>query len=180
LILNKYQQNYRQYYSSNVLEELKCPSYVLEHSKAVMLKATILALNFKGKVDLNLVKAGAMLHDIGRRETNGIKHAIIGADILQNKGFPIEIVNIVERHIGAGITCEEAEIIGLPPKDYIPVTLEEKLVAHADNLIHGTSEVDLDFVIGKWQNKMGKDHPSLSRLIKMHAELTGGYPLQTG
>ncbi len=180
MILNKYGQNkYKQYLSSQILEELRCPSYVIEHSNAVMIKANTLALNFEGKVDLDLVKAGAMLHDIGRRETNGINHAIAGAEILQNKGFPKEIVNIVERHIGAGITREEAELSGLPPKDYTPVTLEEKLVAHADNLIHGTREVDLDFVIRKWQNKMGIDHPSISRLIKLHVELTNEYPDKT-
>jgi uncharacterized protein len=174
LILKEYKQNkYKQYHSSHILEELNCPSYVIEHSKAVVLKANTLALNFEGKVDLDLVKAGAMLHDIGRSETNGIKHAIIGAEILQSKGFPIELVNIVERHIGAGISREEAEIIGLPPKDYVPVTLEEKLVAHADNLIHGTREVDLDFVIRKWQNKMGRGHSSISRLLKLDAELNG-------
>lgn len=174
LILSKHSQSkYNQYSSPNILEEFNCPSHVFEHSKAVMLKATELASNFKGKVDLELVKAGAMLHDVGRRETNGIKHAVIGADILRNNGVPPEIVNIVERHIGAGITREEAEILGLPPRDYMPVTLEEKLVAHADNLIHGNSEVDLEFVINKWKNKLGDDHPSILRIIKLNHELTG-------
>lgn len=163
---------YNQYYSPNILKELNCPFYVIEHSKAVMLKATHLALNFKGKVDLDLVKAGSMLHDVGRSQTNGIKHAVVGANILGNNGFPPEIVKIVERHIGAGITREEAEQIGLPAMDYLPVTLEEKLVAHADNLIHGTSEVDLNFVIRKWENKLGVDHPSIPRIIKLHNELT--------
>lgn len=138
-----------------------------------MLKATRLASRFEQDVDLNLVKAGAMLHDVGRSRTNGIKHAIIGANILREKGIQPEIVKIVERHIGAGITREEAEVIGLPAMDYLPITLEEKLVAHADNLIHGTFEVDLDFVIRKWQKKLGRKHPSIQRIIKMHTELTG-------
>lgn len=124
-------------------------------------------------MDLDLVKAGAMLHDVGRSRTNGIKHAIIGANILRENGVQPEIVKIVERHIGAGITREEAELMGLPARDYLPITLEEKLVAHADNLIHGTREVDLDFVIEKWQTKLGPKHPSIQRIIKMHMELTG-------
>lgn len=164
---------YNQYYSSNILKELNCPTYVIEHSKAVMLKATNLAFNFEGEVDLDLVIAGAMVHDVGRSKTNGIKHAVIGADILRNNGVPKKIVKIVERHIGAGITREEAEIIGLPSRDYLPVTLEEKLVAHADNLIHGINEVDLDFVVRKWKNKLGVDHPSIPRIIKLHNELIG-------
>ena len=155
-----------------ILKEYNCHSYVIEHSEAVMLKATDLASKFESKVDLDLAKAGAMLHDVGRSKTNGVKHAIIGANILRENNVPPEIVKIVERHIGAGITREEAELIGLPPKNYLPITLEEKVVAHADNLIHGTREVDLNFVIEKWQKKLGRSHPSIPRIIKLHKELT--------
>ena len=35
-------------------------------------------------------------------------------------------MNIIERHIGAGITEEEAVNLGLPKKSYLPETLEEK------------------------------------------------------
>ncbi len=168
LILNKY----RKYYSPHILNEFDCPSYVVEHSKAVMLKAIKLSENFEGRIDLDLLKAGAMLHDVGRCQSNGIDHAIVGVDILKKNKVPLEIIKIVERHIGSGITRDEAIILGLPAKDYMPVTLEEKLVAHADNLIHGTHEVDLDFVIRKWQKKMGINHPSITRLIELHAELT--------
>ncbi len=38
-------------------------------------------------------------------------------------------------------------------KSYIPQTIEEKIVAHADNLISGTKEVDVDFDIAKWKRK---------------------------
>lgn len=122
---------------------------------------------------MELVKKGALFHDIGRCKTNGIKHAVVGADILKTRGCSCKLVNIVERHIGAGITCKEAEAVGLPAHDYIPLTIEEKLVAHADNLIHGTRKVGIDFVVRKWENKLGKDHPSIPRLIKLHHELTG-------
>lgn len=170
LILNEY-------LSSDILEEFNCSFFVIEHSQAVMLKATQLAMDFELEVDLDLVKKGAILHDVGRSQTNGIKHAIVGAEIIRNEGFPTEIVKIVERHIGAGITKEEALILGLPPKDYVPITLEEKLVAHADNLIHGTKEVELDFVIKKWKNNLGEDHPSIPKLIKLHSEVTGKVPV---
>ncbi len=164
---------YNKYHSIGILEEFKCPIYVIEHSKAVMLKAAHISFNFNGEVDLDLIKAGAILHDVGRSKTSGIKHALIGAQILRKNQFPLEIVNIVEKHIGAGITRAEAEIMGLPPKDYLPVTLEEKIVCHADNLVHGTREVDLDFVVKKWTAKMGINHPSISRLKDLHAELMG-------
>ena len=56
----------------------------------------------------------------------------------------------------------------------MPLTLEEKIVAHADNLTSGTKEVDLDFVIKKWEKRLGKDHPSIERIVKLDSELLGG------
>jgi uncharacterized protein len=156
-----------------VLEELNCSPFLIQHSKAVTKKALNLAVNLNTKVNLELVKKGAILHDVGRCQSNEIDHAIIGADILRNRGVSSEVVMIVERHIGAGITPEEAIIIGLPPRSYEPITIEEKIVCHADNLVNGTEEVNLDFVIKKWKDMMGEDHPSINRLIKLHHEVTG-------
>jgi len=152
-----------------ILKVLECPSEIIEHCKTVSKKALELSSNFD--VDLELVKTGSLLHDIGRSKTNGPSHGIVGAKILEDLGFSRKITKIVERHIGAGIPKEEAVLIDLPSNDYIPLTLEEKIVAHADNLIYGTREVDLNFVINKWTLKLGKDHPSLARLKKLHQEL---------
>lgn len=95
----------------------------------------------------------------------------MGSRILKELGFDNKVCNIALRHIGAGIPKEEAEMLGLPPKDYIPLSLEEKIVAHADNLIHWSSEVNIDFVIKKWEKRLGKEHPSIPRLIKLHKEI---------
>ncbi|MGZ7096126.1 MAG: TIGR00295 family protein [Methanobacterium sp.] len=153
-----------------ILKGLDCPSHLIEHSVAVCKKAVKLSSNFDS-VDIEIIKTGAMLHDIGRCKTNGIDHAIVGADMLKELGFPSEISNIALRHIGAGIPKEEAIILGLPPKDYVPLSLEEKIVAHADNLIHWDEEVEIDFVIEKWEKKLGKNHPSIERIKKLHNEI---------
>lgn len=154
-----------------ILKSLNCPDHLIDHSVAVCKKALKLSSNFD--IDLEILKTGALLHDIGRCKTNGIDHAIVGAEMLKNLGFSSEVSNIALKHIGAGITKEEAKLLGLPPKDYIPFTLEEKIVAHADNLIHWSREVDLDFTIKKWEKKLGKNHPSIQRLIRLHEEITG-------
>lgn len=154
-----------------ILNDLNCPIHLINHSKAVCKKALKLSSNFD--VDIELVETGALLHDIGRSKTNGIDHAVVGAEILKNMGFPDSVVNIALRHIGAGIPKEEAIQLGLPPQDYIPLTLEEKIVAHADNLTHWDKEVDLDFVIKKWNERLGKNHPSIPRIIKLHKEIVG-------
>ena len=152
---------------------MNCPEWVITHSQAVNLKAISLSENLSKKfdIDMDLVGKGALLHDIGRSMTDGIYHAVVGAKILKSEDYPLEIIKIVERHIGAGIPKEEAIEMGLPPKDFMPLTLEEKIVAHADNLVHRDQEVDIDFVIKKWSSRMGKDHPSIERLVKLHEEI---------
>ena len=153
----------------NFLKEIGCEEWVINHSHSVALRALELSNDLKSEydIDFKLVKEGALLHDIGRSKTHGIKHAIIGANILKEFDYSLEIRNIVERHIGAGIPKNEAIIMGLPNKDYLPITLEEKIVAHADNLINGSDRVDLEFVINKWSKRMGSNHLAIIRLKEL-------------
>ncbi len=114
-----------------LLKRAGCRGPVIRH----VLQVSALAVKMAEKcgADVELVRAGALLHDIGRGKTHGIEHAVVGAALLREWGYPEELVRIVERHIGAGITADEAERIGLPKKDYIPETLEERIVTEADN-----------------------------------------------
>ncbi len=157
------------------LNDFNCPPHIIEHSKAVCIKSKDIATNLMDKtgciIDLDQIEAGSLLHDIGRTRTHTIKHAIEGAEILKSLNFPEELIQITIKHIGAGIPPNEAKLLGLPPGDYMPCTLEEKIVCHADNLINGNFEVELDFVINKWGKKLGKNHPAIIRLKKLHKEL---------
>ena len=153
-----------------ILKQEETPENVIEHSKAVYKKAMVIAANFKN-ADKDLIKKGALLHDIGRSKTHGISHAVEGSKIVKQYGYPEEVQNIVERHIGAGITEEESVKLGLPKKSYIPQTIEEKIVAHADNLLSGTKDVDIDFDIAKWKRKIDKPEENIKRLIELDNEL---------
>lgn len=153
-----------------ILKQEETPENVIEHSKAVYKKAMVIAANFKN-ADKDLIKKGALLHDIGRSKTHGISHAVEGAKIVKQYGYSEEVQNIVERHIGAGITEEESVKLGLPKKSYIPQTIEEKIVAHADNLLSGTKDVDIDFDIAKWKRKIDKPEENIKRLIELDNEL---------
>lgn len=153
-----------------ILKQEETPENVIEHSKAVYKKAMVIAANFKN-ADKDLIKKGALLHDIGRSKTHGISHAVEGAKIVKQYGYPEEVQNIVERHIGAGITEEESVKLGLPKKSYIPQTIEEKIVAHADNLLSGTKDVDIDFDIAKWKRKIDKPEENIKQLIELDNEL---------
>lgn len=153
-----------------LLEKENTPENVIQHCIAVCRKAMKIAANFDD-ADKELIRQGALLHDIGRSRTHGITHAIEGVEIARKYGYPIEVLNIIERHIGAGITAEEAVKLGLPEKSYVPQTLEEKIVAHADNLISGTKEVDVDFVIEKWKRTIEDSKDNIERLIELDNEL---------
>ncbi len=149
-----------------ILKKEKTPQNVIEHSIAVCKKALDISKNFP-EADKDLIRKGALLHDIGRSKTHGIGHAVEGRKIAQRYNYPPEVLNIIERHIGAGITEEESSLLGIPEKSYVPITIEEKIVAHADNLISGTEEVDIDFVIKKWESRMENPKENIKRLIEL-------------
>lgn len=153
-----------------LLRKENTPENVIEHSQAVYNKAMKIAANFD-EADPDLIRKGALLHDIGRSKTHGIRHAIEGVEIARKYGYSQDVLNIIERHIGAGITAEEAVKLGLPEKSYLPQTLEEKIVAHADNLVSGSEEVDIDFVIEKWKRRIEDPDDNIERLIKLNDEL---------
>ena len=122
-----------------------------------------------------MIKTGGLLHDVGRSKTHEITHAIVGAEILRENNYSNEVVNIVERHIGVGITEKEAKELNLPVKSYVPETIEEKIVAHADNLLRGDEPVDLEFVIAKWKRQMNNPDENIQRLIELDYELIGQF-----
>jgi len=88
-------------------------------------------------IDVNSLILGALLHDIGRSVTHDISHGVIGSIIAKEEGFPDKICLLIERHVGAGLTLEEAREFGLPERAYVPVSMEEKILAAVDNLAFG-------------------------------------------
>ncbi len=153
-----------------VLKKVKCPDNVIKHCIAVYKKSMEIASNFNN-VNKDLLKKGALLHDIGRSKTHNLDHAVKGAEIARKLNYSPEVCSIIEKHVGAGITENEAIKLGLPKKSYIPKTLEEKIVAHADNLLSGTKNVDIDFVIKKWEKKIENPKKNIKRLILLNNEL---------
>ncbi|NLA38083.1 MAG: HDIG domain-containing protein [Methanomicrobiales archaeon] len=125
-----------------LLERAGCSGSVIAHCRVVR----DLALNYASDpiVDRDLVEAGALLHDIGRGVTHDLRHAEVGGEICRSFGLDDAVVAIVERHIGAGLTADECSLLGLAPRDCMPRTIEEKIVAHADNLVKGTRVITLE------------------------------------
>jgi uncharacterized domain HDIG len=139
-----------------ILKEEGCDDKVIQHCITVSDEAVRLALQNKkaGRdVDVALVEIGGLLHDLGRAKTHGLDHAVVGVRLAEKHGIEKPVLEIIKKHIGAGITPEEAEFFGLPDDDYIPRTWEEKIVAHADNMVKGCTVITL-----KKRNKILKEN----------------------
>jgi len=124
-----------------LLRRAGCSDDVVAHCRAVRDLALAYA---DGIADRDLIEAGALLHDIGRGVTHDLHHAEAGGAICRAFGLDERIERIVERHIGAGLTADECSLLGLIPRDCMPATLEEKIVAHADNLVKGTRAITME------------------------------------
>src|SRR5574344_1453174 len=123
----------------------------ITHSTLVMKRAVrICDAHPELGMDRQFVVEAAMLHDIGifRCDAAGIScfgtepylcHGRIGAEILREEGFPRH-ARVCERHTGAGLTKEEiiAQQLPLPHEDFLPETLEEKVVCYADKFYSKT------------------------------------------
>ncbi len=154
-----------------ILKKTGCSDRVIKHIIAVKEVAVRIAKELKVPVDLDLVREGALFHDIGRSKTHGIEHAVVGAEIAKELGVDERVIRIIERHIGSGITRDEAISLGLPPKDYLPETVEEKIVAYADNLLNGDKEVSFEISLEQFKKTLGDDHPAIKRYIDLNNEI---------
>jgi uncharacterized protein (TIGR00295 family) len=157
----------------NHLTDAGVSAGVLKHVKAVHRFAVIIGnrLIRQGyEVNMPLLKAGALLHDIGRSKTHDLSHAVVGGDIAETLGLSDDIISIIQKHIGAGITREESIEKGLPARDFIPNSLEEKIVAAADNLAFGD---DLQTIKELEQNMLRQGViEGAERCVILHHELS--------
>ena len=156
-----------------LLRETNCPPRVIRHCELVAELALEIAdkIEKKGlKVDRELVEVGAILHDLGRSKSHDVDHGVVGADIAASLGLPESLIKIIKCHVGGGITADEAESFGWPKSEYLPVTLEEKIVSYADKLIDQSKRVPIELEIKKLQMEH-KDEPA-ERVRKLHEEIT--------
>ena len=148
-----------------ILRESGCSPNVIRHCRAVAEIAVKIALKCRERgipVDLELIRIGALLHDLGRSKTHSVHHPVVGAKIAEELGLPEAIIRIIKRHIGGGLTAEEAAELGWPVENYLPETLEEKIVTYADKLIDGDKVVPIEKTIEEFKRKLGEDHPSIN------------------
>jgi HD superfamily phosphodiesterase len=82
---------------------------------------------------------------------------------------PEQVISIIKKHVGGGITARDAKKLGWPKDVYVPQTIEEKIVCYADKLVEGSGHVPLEKTI----DRLSFDLPpsAIERLWKLHEEM---------
>ena len=128
------------YPDDNALRQL-----LIRHSRDVADRALAVARRHPElNLDIGFLEEGAMLHDIGIFMTDApsihchgtdpyIRHGLDGAELMRREGLPRH-ARVCERHTGAGITRLQIESmqLPLPLQDFLPETMEEKVICYAD------------------------------------------------
>lgn len=130
--------------------DVRCLEILSIHSNCVYRKAEQLARRSKYAdcIDYRFLFEAARLHDYGIIGVDApgiycfghepyIRHGILGAEHLRGVD-PVRYARharVCEVHIGSGLTASEiaSQSLPLPHVDFLPETLEEKLITYADN-----------------------------------------------
>lgn len=143
--------NYQAIIDKYYPKENELKHILLVHSRSVADKALMVAERHPELyLDCQFLEEAAMLHDIGiiRSDAPGIQcfgsepyicHGRLGAEMLRKEGFPRH-ARVCERHTGAGITREQIinQHLPLPEQDFLPETMEEKVICYADKFFSKT------------------------------------------
>ncbi|MBW2968094.1 HD domain-containing protein [Candidatus Woesearchaeota archaeon] len=153
---------------------------VLRHSKAVQKIALDIGrrVNRAGKkhVDLEFLRVAAILHDIGRFEYPpwrcAVRHGVHGEKILLAEGLSRKYQRVCSCHLGAGIKRSEviAQKLDIPARDYMPRSVEEKIICYADRRLRLTRPIRIETELRRFK-KYGP--AAVARLQKLHDEIEG-------
>ncbi len=135
-----------------ILNEAGVDERIKEHCCAVAYTALDLVskLNNAGAgLDENLILAGALLHDIARREPN---HALAGARLLEARGYPL-VAAVVGVHMDIEVSEEH------------PLT-EAELVYYVDKMVKGNALVSINDRFGAALRKYKDDRQACAAVLK--------------
>ena len=117
---------------------------ILVTRKALEIALDLSERNPRMEIDMEFIAEAGMLHDIGIKHCDApeifchgkepyIRHGILGGQMLEAEGLPRHAL-VCERHTGSGIARRDVQIqkLPLPAKDYLPLSVEEKIICVAD------------------------------------------------
>ena len=115
-------------------------------------------------IDHDFLRSAALLHDIGRHFTHDpVGHGVEGYHLLMRLGHERE-AHVCAAHILFGLEASDAEQCGLPARDFIPRTVEERLVTLADFLVEHDAPTTLDRRFASLQERNAGNGFFLGRL----------------
>ena len=103
-----------------------------------------------------------------------IMHGVLGGELLRNEGMGEEFARVAERHTGAGITADDIarQQLPLPPGDYMPETLLERLICYADKFYSKSGAMERK-PFDKVCRSMERISPdALERFLILHREFS--------
>jgi uncharacterized protein len=120
------------------------------------------------QIDRSFLWSAALLHDIGRYKTHDpLLHGVEGYKLLSLLGHEKEAY-VCASHILFGLNAEEAGQLGLPDHDFMPRTIEEKLVPLVDYLIEYDQPTTLERRFSSLRKRNGENSFFLNRLDRAH------------
>lgn len=169
---------FHKYYSDN--PQLR--RIVTVHSEQVAKKALEIARTKKLDLDPVDIYCAAMLHDIGVVKCHApeiyawgelpyIRHGVEGRKILEENGLH-RYASICDSHTGAGISAGEIKKnkIPLPIKDYLPLSMLEKLICYSDKFFSKSNNLTREKSIEEVESQMQRfGDDSLKRFLKLHS-----------
>lgn len=153
------------------------------HSECVARKA-LECLDRRGiDADRDFVREAAMLHDIGIVRCNApsifctgagpyIRHGMLGAEMLRNEGLPRHAL-VCERHTGSGLSADDIikENLPPPPRDMLPLSVEERVICYADKFFSKSRRLDEEKPVDKIMAQMAAHGADVaSRFADLHAQ----------
>ncbi|MBN2127255.1 MAG: HDIG domain-containing protein [Candidatus Diapherotrites archaeon] len=156
-----------------LLKEFSVPENVVKHSKQVNNVALFIGKKLKEKgfkVNMHLLGASALLHDVAKHSTPQSKekrHSIEGAELIESKGFPL-IGKIIAEHGTDEI---------LKPKPFC--CIESKILFYADKRVKSDKIVSLkerfDYLFEKYGSISNEVHETLEecypKIMKLEEDL---------
>ena len=118
----------------------------IKHCHAVADSASRLGhvIESRYAIDRHYLWSAGLLRDIGRCVRHDpIMHGVEGYNLLMKLGHNRE-ASVCVSHILFGLEASEAVQFGLPAHDFIPRTIEERIVALVDLMIEGDQPTTLD------------------------------------
>jgi len=118
----------------------------------------------KRPIDCSFLWSAALLHDIGRYLTHDpLLHGVEGYKLLSMLGHEKE-AHVCASHILFGLNAAEATHLGLPDRDFVPRTVEDKLVPLIDYLIEYDQPTTLNSRFSSLRKRNGGNSFFLNRL----------------